>query len=370
MNENESIEKNTISEGEQISVETESIKCKGCGSNLVFDPETQMLKCSYCGSTEKFEQSSEVEEIAIEEALSSNAMWGDQALVYSCENCGAKIVAQKTETAALCPFCGTSHVIEDHDLQGIKPNAVIPFAYGREKLAEYFGSWAKRKIFAPVGFKKIVRADSAKGVYMPFFTFDSNTRSVYNGRLGYRRTRTVQTSKGTKTETYIVWRNVSGSYEHFFNDLLVNAGKHADERKISKLAPFDNSTARKYEGKYLSGFVAHHYEKSIGECWGEARTEMDARIRSAIIMKHHADEVAYLNVSTRHEDVTYKYLLVPVYVINYAFKGKSYVVYANGSTGRIVGKAPVAWWKVLIACVLGLAVIAGVCLAVYALAGA
>ena len=65
MNEQDIIENNVEEEKKQLSVESESIKCSGCGSNLVFDPETQMLKCSYCGATEKFEHSKDVQEIDI-----------------------------------------------------------------------------------------------------------------------------------------------------------------------------------------------------------------------------------------------------------------------------------------------------------------
>ena len=269
-------------------------------------------------------------------------------------------MASKSETATLCPFCGTSHVLEEKELQGIRPTAVIPFKFGKDRLLELFSSWAKRKIFAPVGFKKLAKTDSANGVYMPFFTFDSNTNSVYHGRLGFTKTRVVHTSKGTKTETYTVWRNVSGTYSHFFNDVLVNAGNHLENGKIDRLAPFDNASACKYESRFLSGFVAHHYEKSIDECWSSAREDMAGSIRSNIVSLYGADKVGYLNVSTNHEDVTYKYMLLPVYVLNYAFKGKQYTVYANGSTGKIIGKSPVAWWKVLIAVLIGIAAVVGV----------
>lgn len=349
-------ERNDALEMQEANVQTESLKCSGCGSNMNFDPETQMLKCSYCGMTESFEQSNDVQEIVFDENTDASVTWSDETIVYNCENCGARIVAEKAETAALCPFCGTSHVVATEDLQGLRPNVVVPFKFGKDALLEHFKKWAKRKLFAPSDFKKNLKADKVKGVYMPYFTFDSNTRSVYDGRVGDRRTRTVRTKNGTRTETYIVWRHISGSIEHFFDDVLVNACKHEEIKKMSKLAPFDWDSSRVYDSEYLSGYVAKHYERSMSECWKDARDCIDQELRDLIVAKHHADVIGYLNVSTHHERVTYKYALLPVYVISYSYKTKNYTIYSNGSTGKTVGKSPVSPWRVLIASIIGLVV--------------
>ena len=64
-------ERNDALEMQEANVQTESLKCSGCGSNMNFDPETQMLKCSYCGMTESFEQSNDVQEIVFDENMLS-----------------------------------------------------------------------------------------------------------------------------------------------------------------------------------------------------------------------------------------------------------------------------------------------------------
>lgn len=343
----------------RTEVDTECVKCKNCGSNMVFNPDTQMLRCDRCGYEEDFGKSDELEEISIDSALGENAVWRDEALTFRCENCGANIVAAAAETASVCPFCGASHVVAEDDLQGIKPNGVLPFRFGKDEAVAYFKKWAKKHVFAPDVFRKKVSPEKMRGVYMPCFTFDSNTDSVYRGRVGYTHTRTVHTSKGTRTETYTVWRNISGSFSHFFNDVMVNAGKRMEEKKAAKLAPFDFTGARVYESEYLVGFVAHRYEKDIRTCWDEAKRTMDARLRSMIISRYSCDKVDYLNVSTHHSGVTYKYLLLPVYVINYKYKKSNYVIYQNGSTGKTVGKAPVSVWKVLAAVAAGVAALVG-----------
>ena len=349
-----------MNEAENVEVikNTDSVKCKSCGSNMTFDPETQKLKCSYCGYTEDFSKSADVEEISIENALKNNERWNSETLVYNCENCGARVVVNRGETAGICPFCSTPHVVAEEDLEGIKPNAVVPFKFGKEKIFEIFRKWVKRKIFAPKAFKKQVEADKIKGVFMPYFTFDSNTDSVYEGRVGDEHTRTVRDSKGnTHTETYVVWRKVRGTFNHFFDDILINAGSHMEKKKANMLAPFDWSSACVYENKFLSGYVAHHYDRDIQTCWSDAKKAIDAKIREMIIASCHCDRVDYMNITTRHSDVTYKYVMLPVYVISYSYKKKNYVIYANGSTGKLIGKTPVSPVKATIAAVLGTGIV-------------
>jgi len=76
-----------------------------------------------------------------------------------------------------------------------------------------------------------------------------------------------------------------------------------------------------------------------------------------IIASCHCDRVDYMNITTRHSDVTYKYVMLPVYVISYSYKKKNYVIYANGSTGKLIGKTPVSPVKATIAAVLGTGIV-------------
>ena len=102
-------ELNKQTEAEQV--ETENVKCDSCGSNMKFDPASQMLYCEHCGRKESFATYVQADELAIENALGTGgAEWNDEAKVYRCENCGAKVVLDRGETASVCPFCGTAPI--------------------------------------------------------------------------------------------------------------------------------------------------------------------------------------------------------------------------------------------------------------------
>ena len=362
--------KNEYGEDES-KVSTESIKCPACGSNMVFDPESQMLYCEHCGTKRSFNQDLQASEIDLMSGFNSDdkaAEWGDEVTVFRCDNCGAKVVLKAGETAKCCPFCGTAHVEKSDELAGIKPNGVIPFLLTVEKAVERVKNWAKKKLFAPRKFKKSVNPENVKGVYSPCFTFDSKTTSVYRGRIGKTYTRVVGSGKNQRTETYVVWKDISGTYYHNFDDILISAGNKVTQKTFEKLSPYDTNASKGYQENYLLGFMAYHYDKSIEDCWGLAKSKMDAIIRKGILSQYSYDQVAFLNISTSHEAVNYKYVMLPVYVGNFNYNQKLYNFYVNGVSGKTTGKTPVSLWRVLAAIGIGLATAASIGVLVYLLA--
>lgn len=345
------------------SIETECIKCPSCGGTLVFNPETQTLTCSHCGNSVDFEKNKKVVEHDINEGFDKAERWNeDEQATYKCDNCGATIIVGADDEATKCPFCGTTHIIKSGSFDGLRPQAVVPFAFNAEKATQYAKKWAKSRIFAPRKYKKELNQENIRGVYEPCFTYDSKTFSTYEGRVGYRRTRTVGSGKNRRTETYIQYKHISGTISDFFDDVLIANNERFDQDKLNKLAPYKTENACVYQKSYLSGFVADGYTKGLKEGWNDAKCVMDAAIRNNIKNKHCADVVDYINVSTVYSDVTYKYLLLPVYFANYRYAKKDYGVMVNGSTGKVKGKAPISPLRATVAALLGAGIIVGIAL--------
>lgn len=335
-------ERETVFGGEErVKVETESVKCAGCGANMVFDADLQVLYCPHCGSKKELAAGQTAKEKDILEGLSADAFWkADETVVFRCVNCGAKIVLSKSETATTCPFCGTAHVQKTEELAGLKPDAVLPFTFGREKALDFSKNWARKRFFAPRKFKKNLNAENVNGVYTPCFTFDSSTYSTYRGRIGKHYTTTVGSGKNQRTVTRTEWKNISGNYSDFFDDIAITAGDKCGQKELDGIAPFDTNSGKEYKEQYLLGFMAYHYDHELSECWDKAKSRIDEFIRKRILSKYNYDVVDYLNVSTTHEKVKYKYVMIPVYVGHFTFKEKLYNFFVNGTTGKTFGKYP------------------------------
>ena len=194
---------------------------------------------------------------------------------------------------------------------------------------------------------------------MPCYTFDSNTSSEYVGRIGIYHKKTVGSGKNRRTVTEIEWRYISGSLDHFFDDVTISASEGFTQKELKSMGGYSAENNKVYEDKYLLGYMAYAGDKPLEPCWNEAKDVIDASIRRLILSRYSYDTVAYLNVSTTHQNVTYKYVMVPIYVGNYKYRDKTYRFMINGTTAKTTGKAPVSPFRVLGAVLFGIAVAIG-----------
>lgn len=337
--------------------DTVELKCESCGADLVFEPNLGMLKCAHCGSTKEIVKHVNYTEKDFFSAVKDDNGWTDEAISYKCENCGALTVMNKGEIAGKCPFCGAAKVVSVKDQAGIKPMAVIPFAFGRDKAREFYLKWIKRRIFAPSALKKSFSADKVNNVYVPCWVYDAESISYYEGRLGKYYTVTTGSGKNRRTERRIRWYHVSGNYDRYFDDIAIEASDRINQKELDAIMPYDTKTAYEYDSGYLAGAVAERYRIGVADGFDIARARIDAVIKNEILSKHNADVVGYLNINTRFNEVRYKYVLLPIWLCCYNYKNKVYNFLVNGSTGKTSGKTPVSVIKAGIAAIIGLGVI-------------
>ncbi len=351
--------------GEPIEENTDTAKCSACGAEMVFSPEKQQLECPYCGFTKEIDFNRTSSELAFAELLHRrNGEWGSETHVFRCNNCGAKEVLDRTDIAKECPFCGTTNVTQVEELSGLRPNGVVPFAVDVKTATANVVAWAKKKFFAPRAFKKSVKPEKIKGTYVPAFTFDTNTFTTYTGRLGKYYTRTRRVKGKTQTYRELRYFSISGELSTFFDDVLIQAGKRISQRDIDRLAPFHTNESNEYTSAFLHGYTAQSNEKSGEECWEEAKQVIIAEIKRKILARYDYDVVDAFMPYTSYADVTFKYVLLPIYVGHCNWKTKLYNFFVNGKNGRVTGKTPVSALKVTLAVLLGVLVVGGIILAI------
>ena len=347
---------------ERTEKETDK-KCPNCGATVVFDPATGGMHCDYCGYTCELpnaEMENEICEMDFEAALHTESFnWGEEKKEVQCKQCGAVTVYDALETAAVCPFCGSTSVMPAANENTIAPGAVCPFAITKDQAGERFTKWLKGKLFTPRKAKKSARPESFQGVYIPYWTYDAQTTSNFTARAGYDKT--VKDKDGN-TRTQTDWRHVNGVYQEFFDDVTVMASKRQTDSGVRACEPFDFSQLVPYSPQVVAGFIAERYSIGLKDGWESAQHTIQSRLRSDIssyVRRHwNADRADSVRFSTLYSNITYKYLLVPTWISSFKYKDKIYQFAVNGQTGKVGGKAPVSVWRVLIAIAIGIALIA------------
>ena len=64
---------------ERVKVETEIVKCAGCGANMIFDADLQTLYCPHCGSKKNIDGVKTAQEKDIMDGLSADSVFYDDA---------------------------------------------------------------------------------------------------------------------------------------------------------------------------------------------------------------------------------------------------------------------------------------------------
>ena len=338
--------------------------CERCGAKVEFAPGTDALKCPYCGSQTHLPSSTEgIEERdfleAVAEHLGEDAAT-EEVTSVQCGSCAALVEPSPSHEAFPCPYCGSSIVAREKSQRLLKPTALLPFKIGREQATGLFRAWINKLWFAPDALKKLARLDGRlQGVYVPYWTYDADTASTYTGQRGdnytVTRTRTVTRDGKTVRETYqdtqIRWRPAAGRVFRDFDDVLVVGSKSLPRDLAEDAAPWDLKNLVTYADEYLSGFTAERYQIDVKAGWRRATERMDAVIRGDVRRDIGGDHQRIATLNTRHADITFKHILLPLWICSYRHQGKIYRFLVNARTGEVQGQRPWSWVKITLAVV-------------------
>jgi DNA-directed RNA polymerase subunit RPC12/RpoP len=340
--------------------------CPNCGADFRFDPATGQMVCDFCGNTEKVEGLAEAHVPAIRELDFRAALEArlpeaetEETRVSKCPNCGAEVEFDANVHASECPFCATPVVTGTGTNRHIKPKGVLPFALDESAARGAMNAWLGALWFAPNGLKEYARKGrKMQGIYVPYWTFDADTTSRYTGARGriYYETRTVMRDGKPSTQQVqkIRWTPTSGRVARFFDDVLVLASRSLPKRYTDALEPWDLSALEPYRADFLAGFRAEAYQVELRAGFDEARQKMDRIIERDVKFDIGGDAQQVHGIDTNVSDVTFKHVLLPVWLAAYRFRGKTYRFVVNGRTGRVQGERPWSVWKIAVAVVLAL----------------
>jgi DNA-directed RNA polymerase subunit RPC12/RpoP len=344
--------------------------CDTCGSDLRFAPGHDHLTCDHCGSTQEIEgvgrSTNAIKELDFRAALDKKLpeVEIEETRVAACPNCGAQVEFDETVHAAECPFCATPVVTDTGLHRHIKPKALLPFGLDEPTARTAMTDWLGSLWFAPNGLKEYARKGRAmSGIYVPYWTFDADTKSNYSGQRGkdYYVTRTVTRNGKTQQQRQrkTRWSSVTGRVSRFFDDVLVLASQSLPKKYTDGLEPWDLSHLEPYQPEYLAGFRAEGYQVELADGFTEARAYMDRIIERDVKFDIGGDRQRVSNVQTQVNDVTFKHVLLPVWMAAYKYRGRTFRFVVNGRTGRVQGERPYSSSKIAFAVVIGL-ILAGI----------
>ena len=345
-----------------------TLACSGCGAGLKFAPGTESLQCPYCGaSTPVPAVRGGTEELDFRSWLVRLAGDGEthEVLAAQCRGCGAETTLDPNVVSDACPFCGDSLIPASRSTRQIRPSALLPFHVTRPQAEEALNRWMRGLWLAPNDFTRSARREGRlAGIYVPCWTFDCEATSRYSGSRGewYWVSETYTTTENGKsvTRTRQVrktrWYPASGTVRDTFDDVLVLASDSLPREHADALQPWDLENLVEYADDYLSGFRTESYRIPLDQGFEAARPVMEETIRQTIRSDIGGDEQQIYSVDTRWDDVTFKHVLLPVWISAYRYRGRVYRSLVNARTGEVQGERPWSWVKIALLVLLAVAV--------------
>ena len=348
--------------------------CESCGADLKFHIGQQHLKCPFCGfETElQFADNAKIEEqdframlARLQELRQSDRHPDEEQKQVRCESCGGTTAFYGSLTSSECPFCGSPIQLENVHAAAhrVPVDGVLPFQIERETARTNLGRWIKSRWFAPNEFLRRGVNGKFNGVYLPFWTYDTLTLNRYSGERGehYWVSETYTDGQG-KTKTRRVrrtrWYPTSGNFQRFFDDVLVMATEGLSRELIQNLEPWPLGQCVPFTQQVLAGYLARTYEVKLDQGFPIAQERIDVAIRCEVQRRIGGDEQRISSIDTQHGALTFKHLLLPLWLLAYRYGDHTYQVFVNAGTGEVQGERPYSLVKITLVVLAGLGVAA------------
>ena len=319
-------------------------KCPKCGHSLYYDEDTNQTYCKSCDykNTEGIQDIPDTDDREINRNESLEKIGVNSV---RCGSCGSELIVDTNTASFKCPYCDSIINVYENIVGTSKPDAIIPFKLDKAEAMEAFKKWSKKGFFLNTNFKYGDRIKEIKPMYIPFWVYDIDEI----GTLTFDATKVRHYSRGdynyTETSYFVCYRDVNLS----FKKLPCDASKKMDDKKMDLLEPFDMNDAKKFNLGYLSGNLTEKYDYTDIELLDRAYIKAKDYGNRFVIKDIRS--LGYTTVTpktdrTKMKNKNARYILLPVWFVNYNHEGKDYPFMMNGQTGKVIGKPPVDYKKV------------------------
>lgn len=346
--------------------------CKQCGANLQFAPGTESLKCPYCGVQNEVAKSpdtiQELDYVTYLHQLPAGDAVQD-VITIKCTCCAAETILPPNVTSSICPFCGSGIIATGSSKKSIRPAGLLPFKVKQNEAGEMFRQWVAGLWFAPSAIQRDADRAAIKGAYVPAWTYDTNTESTYTGERGdnYWETETyteTDANGNAVTRTRQVqrtrWWPARGQVGNHFDDVLVMATETLPPKCLNNLQPWDLPSLLPYRDEYLSGFTAESYQVGLADGFERAKGIMDPVIRQTACRDIGGDVQRIDSLNTDYDQITFKHLLLPVWISAYQFQNRTFRFLVNARNGQVQGERPYSSVKIALFILTIIAILIGV----------
>ena len=317
-----------------------TLRCPVCGGDLTIDEANGRVACRFCGHTEALDSSRHASDgaallgAALLKQRAQTVQWIVGERILHCSQCGAERTIPAGRLSTVCPFCGSTQVIQQDALHTIEqPDGLVPFLVSEEQAKAAIRARLDsvgQRIAGLLDDNRIAHA-AIEGIYLPFWLFDA-LAEVSQTRFDRRTPNSHQ--QMTESRPY-----ENTKFSDGMMSIPVAAVKSPTPALTTQLGEFNVSAAVAYDPKLLAKYPAALYDVDF---------DAAAQLAQGIVSNHMRQR--YGQSDTRNVEVqvftfvrqmSFTLLLLPVWVATlYERDGDVRSALVNGQTGQVaLGKA-------------------------------
>jgi ribosomal protein S27AE len=321
---------------DEIQAAGESFICPRCGGRMAFEIEAERLTCEYCGYVENAQigeplAPSEEQVLDFIMPTARGHRWAEASQRLTCERCGAQQFLPPGHKTAECSYCGSNQLVASAEqAELIEPQAIAFMQVDQQQADKLARRWLGGGFFAPDNLLRLSHSLLLRPAYYSCWIFD--------GTVELRWTCEVADGSGNSKR----WIASSGAETRFFDDVLVSGVKAILEKELEDAGPFNLEELIDFTPSSLAGWPAILYDRSLSDASLVAREEVVQRLRPQMYSLVEAGrEKRNLKIGGGSwSGITFKHVLLPLWVGAYNYQGKSYRLLVNGQSGKVAGEKP------------------------------
>jgi hypothetical protein len=309
--------------------------CPQCGGLMNYDVQKLDLVCSYCGyiqATPERQADASADQVLDFVLPTTRAhRWAQTQQQVTCENCTSVTLLPPERKADHCPYCGSSRfVISPNAEEFLDPNVIGLMKVDAEDARQRVTAWLSSGLLSPDDLTLKAGNLQLEAAYYPFWTFDGTLELPWS----------CEVNLGSSNRSN--WVPRSGSEIQFFDNVLIPGLSSLSADALQAIEPFDLADLLEFSPQYLAGWPALTYNIPLAQASLAAREKTVARIRHTLLPKiEPMRQKRKLEVGAgKWSGMTYKLILLPVWVGAYHYQNKRYRFLVNGQSGKIGGEKP------------------------------
>lgn len=319
-------------------------QCPSCNAPLFFNAKLGKFKCEYCDSEFTIEDIDK-HKVKIEDSEVENT---DDVnyVTYNCPDCGAQIIADEHTASTFCLYCGNASILKNRLSGKFAPDSIILFATEKNEAIDAFKKLSKGRPLMPKSFNSEENIEKITGLYVPFWLYDIEISGTINAKGTKVSSWTRGDTRYTKTDYY----NLVRGGETTYRKIPVDGSTRFTNDIMNTIEPFDYNKIVDYNHAYLSGYLSEKYDIDSDTAYSEARDRAVSSTKDIFMndIKGGYSSKVITNYDLKDNNISTKYALLPVWMVNVKYKDKFYLFAMNGQTGEFVGNIPLDKKKTII----------------------